>query len=130
MYFAAAVPYIIPLNDSDICGPTLWHPDLSLGNLLVSETGSAVLHGLIDWQHISVFPYFNFLSPPSAFVHESDTIDMSGILPGLLPSDLNDRILEEQAKYHLHLRLANRHKRYQGMSSNSCQATRRLSHAN
>ena len=27
--YLAAVPYIMPPNDSDICAPTLWHPDLS-----------------------------------------------------------------------------------------------------
>lgn len=54
--YLAAVLYIMPPNDSGIC-PPLWHPDLSLGNLLVSETGPAVLQGIIDWQHTSVLPY-------------------------------------------------------------------------
>lgn len=121
----------MPPNDSDICAPTLWHPDLSLGNLLVSETGPAILQGIIDWQHTSVLPYFNFLSMPSAFVYEGNKIDMSGVLPGPLPSDLDDRSPEEQAEYRLHLKLANRHRFYQGLSSNSRQvAARRLPHAN
>jgi hypothetical protein len=68
---------------------------------------------------------------PSAFVYEGDKIDMSGKLPGPLPSDLDDRTPEEQAEYRLHLRLANRHKWYQGMSITSRQlATRRIPHSN
>ena len=137
MYLAAVPsPYIMPPNDSDICAPTssLWHPDLSLGNLFVSETGPAILQGIIDWQHTSVLPYFSFLSMPSAFVYEGDKIDMSGILPGPLPgplpSDLDDRTPKEQAEYRLHLRMANRHKWYQGKSANPRQvATLRLPHA-
>ena len=126
--YLAAVPYIMP--NEDISAPTLWHPDLSLGNLLVPETGPGELQGIIDWQHTSILPYFNFLSMPSAFVYEGDKIDMSGIMPGPLPSDLDDRTPEEQAEYRLDLRLANRHKLYQLMSENPRQkATRRLPHA-
>ena len=92
--YLAAVLYIIPSNDSDICAPTLWHPDLSLGNLLVSETDPAVFQAIIEWQHM---PYSSFLSMPSSFVYEGDKTDMSGALPGPLPSDLDDRSPEERA---------------------------------
>ena len=113
--YSAAVPYIMP--NEDICAPTLWHPDLSLGNLHVSETDPGELQGIIDWQHTSILPYFSFLSMPSAFVYEGDKIDMSGIVPGPLPSDLDDLTPEEQAEYRLQLRFANRHKWYQLMSA-------------
>jgi Phosphotransferase enzyme family len=129
--YLAAVPFIMPPDDSDICAPTLWHPDLSLGNLFVSETGPAALQGIIDWQHTSILPYFSFLSMPSAFAYEGDKIDMSGILPGPLPSDLDGRTPKEQAEYRMHLRLANRHKWYQGKSLTARKvAVLRLPHAN
>jgi hypothetical protein len=99
--YLETVPYIMPPNDSDICAPTLWHPDLSLGNIFVPETGPAALQGIIDWQHTSILPDFSFISMPSAFVYEGDKIDM--ILPGPPPSDLADRSLEEQAEYRMHL---------------------------
>ena len=128
--YLAAVPHIMPPNDSDICAPNLWHPDLSLGNLYVSETGPAILQGIIDWQHASILPYFSFLSMPSAFAYWGDKIDMSGMLPGPLPDDIDVRPPEEQAEYRLELKMANRHRYYQGRSTNERQlAVRRLPHA-
>ena len=51
-----------------------------------------------------------------------------GTLPGPLPFELDDRSPEEQAEYRLHVKLANRHRWYQGIySSNARQmATPRL----
>ena len=62
-----AVPNSMP-SDSNICAPTLWHPDhLSLNNLFVSESpGPANLLGLIDWQHAAILPYISFQSLPPA----------------------------------------------------------------
>ncbi|CZT03693.1 uncharacterized protein RCO7_07614 [Rhynchosporium graminicola] len=59
--------------------PTLWHTDLHMGNIFVSETEPQTIVSLIDWQSISVSPLFLqvrwpiFLEPPDdytkGFVH-------------------------------------------------------------
>jgi hypothetical protein len=112
--YIASVPHFIPSNDSDICAPTLWHPDLSLGNLLVSASGPGKLEGIIDWQHAAILPYFSFASMPPAIAYRGDKISMEGLVPGPLPSNLEDLSPDEEAQYRLELRLANRHKWYQG----------------
>ena len=67
---------------------------------------------------------------PSAFAYWGDKIDMSGMLPGPLPDDIDVRPPEEQAEYRLELKMANRHRYYQGRSTNERQlAVRRLPHA-
>jgi hypothetical protein len=107
-----AVPYLMPPSDSDVCAPTLWHPDLSLGNLFVSASGPANLEGMIDWQHAAILPYFSFASMPPAFIYNGNKINMDGPLPGPLPSNIDELSAKEQAEYRLQLRLANRQKWY------------------
>ena len=85
-----AVPHFTPPNDSNVCAPTLWHPDLSLGNLFVSASGPANLQGMIDWQHAAILPYFSFASIPPAFVYNGNKINMDGPLPGPLPSNIHE----------------------------------------
>lgn len=116
--YMEAVPYIMPPSDSDIIAPTLWHPDLNLGNLFVSASGPANLKGIIDWQHAAILPYFCFVSLPPAIVYRGDKIAMEGPLSGPLPSNIEELSTEEQAEYRLQLRLANRHKWYQYKATN------------
>ncbi|KAF8519327.1 kinase-like domain-containing protein [Hysterangium stoloniferum] len=111
--YIASVPHFMPPNESDTCAPTLWHPDLSLGNLFVSASGPANLQGIIDWQHAAILPYFSFATVPPALIYDGDKISMEGPLPGPLPSNLEELSTDEQAEYRLQLRLANRHKWYQ-----------------
>jgi hypothetical protein len=106
-----AIPHFMP-SDSNVCAPTLWHPDLTLNNVFVSASGPANLQGIIDWQHAAIFPYFSFVSMPPAFVYSGDKINMDGPLPGPLPSNIDELSAKEQAEYRLQLRLANRHKYY------------------
>jgi len=108
-----AVTHFMPPSDNNVCAPTLWHPDLSLGNLFVSASGPANLQGIIDWQHAAILPYFSFASIPPALVYDGDKINMDGPLPGPLPSNIYELSAEEQAEYRLQLRLANRHKWYE-----------------
>ncbi|KAI5116307.1 hypothetical protein M0805_009633 [Coniferiporia weirii] len=111
--YKEAIPLLMPPPDSEVCAPTLWHPDLSLGNLFVSESGPANLQGIIDWQHAAILPYFSYASIPPALVYKGDKIDMDGPLPGPLPSDIEELSVEEQKDYRLQLRMAHRHKLYQ-----------------
>jgi hypothetical protein len=54
--------------------PTIWHIDLHLGNIFVSEDLPLKLLSLIDWQSISVSPLFIharrpvFLEPPDDYL--------------------------------------------------------------
>ncbi|KAI4277046.1 MAG: hypothetical protein LQ337_002071 [Flavoplaca oasis] len=53
--------------------PVLWHTDLHMGNIFVSETDHSQIVSIIDWQHTSVSPHFLqarwpvFLSPPDSY---------------------------------------------------------------
>ena len=107
-----AVPHFMP-SDSNICAPTLWHPDLTLNNLFVSASGPANLQGLIDWQHAAVLPYFSFQSLPPAFEYSGNKIGMKKLIPDALPSNIDELSAEEQAEYRLQHRLAYRHRWYQ-----------------
>ena len=107
-----AVPHFMP-SDSNLCAPTLWHPDLSLNNLFVSASGPANLQGMIDWQHAAILPYFSFQSLPPAFVYNGNKINMDEPLPGPLPSNIDELSAKEQAEYRLQHRLAYRHRWYQ-----------------
>jgi hypothetical protein len=110
-----AVPHFMPPSDSDVCAPTLWHPDISLKNLFVSASGPGNLQGMIDWQHAAILPYFTFSYLPTAFIYNGDKIDMSKLLP-TLPSNMDELSAEEQAECRLQLRLANRHKLHMAKS--------------
>ncbi|KAL8886934.1 MAG: hypothetical protein Q9215_005423 [Flavoplaca cf. flavocitrina] len=53
--------------------PVLWHTDLHMGNIFVSETDHSQIVSIIDWQHTSISPHFLqarwpvFLSPPDNY---------------------------------------------------------------
>ncbi|KAJ9299928.1 hypothetical protein DTO271G3_2812 [Paecilomyces variotii] len=53
--------------------PTLWHSDLHLGNIFVSEDDPTVIVDIIDWQYTSILPSFiqvqwpEFLTPPETY---------------------------------------------------------------
>ncbi|KAL8833710.1 MAG: hypothetical protein Q9176_007866 [Flavoplaca citrina] len=53
--------------------PVLWHTDLHMGNVFVSETDHSQIVSIIDWQHTSISPHFLqarwpvFLSPPDNY---------------------------------------------------------------
>ncbi|KAL8754810.1 MAG: hypothetical protein Q9199_004081 [Rusavskia elegans] len=53
--------------------PTIWHTDLHMGNIFVSEQDHSQIVSVIDWQHISISPLFLqarwpvLLSPPDDY---------------------------------------------------------------
>ncbi|RDH30425.1 hypothetical protein BDQ94DRAFT_181707 [Aspergillus welwitschiae] len=53
--------------------PTLWHNDLHLGNIYVSEEDPTAIVNIIDWQFTSIMPAFmqvqwpSFLAPPDGY---------------------------------------------------------------
>ena len=58
--------------------PTLWHTDLHMGNIFVSQEDYTQIVGLIDWQSTSISPLFLqarwpvFLNPPEGYCEGSE----------------------------------------------------------
>ena len=76
----------------------LWHPDLNLGNVIVSPKDPTVIEGLIDWQSSTLAPLLLqcrvpfFLEPPKGYVRGAKAPE--------LPENYNqlDDIQQLQAK--------------------------------
>lgn len=68
-YYLKLAPHIVP-EDSDLCQPTIRHPDLSPTNIFVSESGEVT--GVIDWQHSTILPAFLQARIPKHFQNYGD----------------------------------------------------------
>jgi hypothetical protein len=74
--------------------PTIWHTDLHLGNIFVSEDLQPKILSLIDWQSVSVSPLFLqarwpvFLEPPDDYPQ--------GLAKPQLPKNYNELNDEER----------------------------------
>jgi phosphotransferase family enzyme len=74
--------------------PILWHTDLHMGNIFVSENDPGVVTGIIDWQNTPVSPSFLqvrwpvFLTPPEGY-------QVGHVMPGL-PSGFENMDDEEK----------------------------------
>lgn len=114
--YEAVIPHIIPKYP--LAEPTLWHPDVSLSNILVPKQGPATIASLIDWQGAFTGPYCTQAVFPEAFGYEEGLIDLGpGVMPPKLPADFASRPKEEQEKLRLHLKFAMRHKYYMYLMS-------------
>lgn len=72
-----------------LCAPILWHPDISLKNLLVQKTGDPRLVGLIDWQHAIVVAYLIQAHFPHMLQYDltfSIMVDLSDLMSNFLLS--------------------------------------------
>lgn len=75
--------------------PTLWHTDLHMGNIFVSEEVPTKIVGVIDWQFASILPgltqarWPEFLAPPEDYE--------TGAIEPKLPSDFEKMDPDEQA---------------------------------
>ena len=75
--------------------PALWHTDLHMGNIFVSQENSTQIVGLIDWQSTSISPLFLqarwpvFLVPPESYCEGTK-------LPEL-PANFEDLDADEKA---------------------------------
>ncbi|KAH0003418.1 hypothetical protein KCU78_g13910, partial [Aureobasidium melanogenum] len=72
--------------------PTIRHPDLSPGNVFVSDGN---ITGLIDWQHTSVLPLFLQAKLPKHFQNWGDE-DSENLKPPRLPDDFDCLTMSEQ----------------------------------
>ncbi|KAK6835271.1 hypothetical protein RU639_001953 [Aspergillus parasiticus] len=74
--------------------PTLWHSDLHMGNIFVSPDESSRIVSLIDFQSLSILPFFLqaqwpvFLKPPQNYIE--------GLVQPKLPGDFSE--LDEEDK--------------------------------
>ena len=64
--FLLVLPYIIPTQE-DILSLTLWHTDLHCGNIFMDSAQFSQISGIIDWQGVSLAPFFRQARFASAF---------------------------------------------------------------
>jgi Phosphotransferase enzyme family len=79
-------PYLEPPRHC--ASPTLWHEDLSLQNIMVSDDDDPQIVGLLDWQNTSIGPlHLQFCEPTF--------LETNFLLPGDEPSQFYQRPLLE-----------------------------------
>ena len=99
-----AIPHILP--PGALSSPTLWHPDLSVGNIHVSASGVPHIKGIIDWQHTCILPYFYQASIPPAIISDDHPFDL------ITPDNYDELSAEEQEDLLVRQRLFNRYMWY------------------
>ncbi|RAK95655.1 serine/threonine protein kinase [Aspergillus ibericus CBS 121593] len=62
--------------------PTLWHTDLHMGNIYVSEEDPTTIVGIIDWQFTSIMPAFMQVQWPT-FLEPPDNYEIGPVKPEL-----------------------------------------------
>lgn len=108
------IPLIMPPVEH--CSPTMWHPDLNDGNIMVAPEESAHVTGLIDWQHAKVAPYFVQIGIPRDFLYKGTLLPIpSGYKFPTLPSDFDTYSPEEQIIIRRDHKLIVRHKCYEAL---------------
>ncbi|KAF7763887.1 hypothetical protein Agabi119p4_8424 [Agaricus bisporus var. burnettii] len=104
-------PFVVP--HGKLSEPVLAHPDLSLGNLIVSPDGPPSVQGIIDWQFSTVEPYFQQCSIPR-YILFSEKI--GGVQVGListLPDNYDQMSPAEKEFMDVELMLATRQNNWQ-----------------
>jgi Phosphotransferase enzyme family len=84
--------FIIP-DDEDLNRPTIRHPDLAPGNIIVSDEGE--IAALIDWQSCVILPLFMLSEIPFSFQNYGDE-DSDKCRPPKLPDNFD--LLSEEDK--------------------------------
>lgn len=100
------------MPSSELRCPTIWHPDLSGKNIMVSE--NLEITGIIDWQHTIVGPYFILPTFAPAMAYEEGVFPLpEGPRLPKLPADYDSYSQEKQSFIRRHHRLIIRHKAYE-----------------
>lgn len=99
-----AIPHILP--PEELCQPTIWHPDLSVGNIYVSASGDSHVEGIIDWQHTCVLPYFYQATIPPAMLSDDHPFDL------ITPDNVDEFSEQEREDLLVRQRLFNRYMWY------------------
>lgn len=82
--------------------PTIWHTDLHMGNIFVSEQDHSQIVSFIDWQHISISPLFLqarwpvFLSPPDDYALGTRHPELSSDFENFDPHDKEVALFEKE----------------------------------
>ncbi|EKM75148.1 hypothetical protein AGABI1DRAFT_132504 [Agaricus bisporus var. burnettii JB137-S8] len=89
-------PFVVP--HGKLSELVLAHPDLSLGNLIVSPDGPPSVQGIIDWQFSTIEPYFQQCSIPRYIVFSEK---IGGVQVGLFPTlpDNYDQMSPEEKEF-------------------------------
>ena len=91
MELLASLTRYAPLLDRS--RPTLWHTDLHMGNIFVSQEDNTQIVGLIDWQSTSISPLFLqvrwpvFLKPPEEYPEGPELPKLPANFEELDPND-------------------------------------------
>lgn len=105
------LPHAIPTTPKYL-HPTLWHPDLSQQNILVSESGPVSFSGFIDWQFATTEPYYAQAKFPPAFTYLGKRIDRTASDVPMLPPGFEEASKEEQNAIEEELMFAKWHTYY------------------
>jgi hypothetical protein len=84
---------ILP-NDDDLSKPTLWHSDLHSDNIFVDPSQPTRILNIVDWQAVSISPFFLQARHPSLIEFEGPIPE--GFKPITLPDDFEDMSEEAQ----------------------------------
>ncbi|KZT32009.1 kinase-like protein [Sistotremastrum suecicum HHB10207 ss-3] len=82
----ALAPYLSPSRE-DFNKLVLWHLDLHPGNVMISPTGPGHITGIIDWQNLSIGPYFLKARFAECMLFSGDLVESS---PGFMIPQLPD----------------------------------------
>lgn len=77
--FCQLAPYLIPKARKNLDYPTLRHPNLNLGNIIL-HPHSTQIAGIIDWQKASILPFFVQAGFPTLCNHD-DTLPRRWAIP-------------------------------------------------
>jgi hypothetical protein len=92
--FIQLAPYLIQPGSSSALAPTLRHPDLSLGNILLAP-GSTRIVSIIDWQDAVIYPRF-MQAGYFAFCEHDSSRPQSLQIPSL-PDHFNEMSVDKQS---------------------------------
>ncbi|KAI4263398.1 MAG: hypothetical protein L6R42_001447, partial [Xanthoria sp. 1 TBL-2021] len=82
--------------------PTIWHTDLHMGNIFVSEQDHSHIVSFIDWQHRPISPLFQqarwpvFLSPPDDYALGPRHPELSSDFENFDPHDKEVALFEKE----------------------------------
>ncbi|CEL11463.1 hypothetical protein ASPCAL14565 [Aspergillus calidoustus] len=92
--FIQLAPYLIQPGSSSALAPTLRHPDLSLGNILLAP-GSTRIASIIDWQDAVIYPRY-MQAGYFAFCEQVSSRPQSLQIPSL-PDHFNEMSVDKQS---------------------------------
>lgn len=75
--------------------PVLNHPDLSIGNFIISCEGPPKIQSIIDWQGTSVVPFFVQCQPAKGMIYVTRAVDSAPDGSPVPPADFDSMSPED-----------------------------------